>query len=443
VGVLGALQRTGGVWFGWNGELTDSEPAAPQIQVHNRVTYATVRLHREEYQRYYNGFANDALWPLFHCMPTRFRFRSEEQAAYEQVNLRFAQTLLPLINPGDIIWVHDYHLIPVARRLRELGVGVPLGFFLHIPFPHVQTLRVLPTYVQLVRDLAAYDVVGFQTEGDRAAFISAIEHVFGACCILDEQHVRIGHRTLLCGVFPIGIDVAGVQREAADAVHKDASRRMLDSLLGRLLVIGVDRLDYSKGLVERFAAYEKFLETFPESHGQVTYLQIAPLSRKDVPSYVEIRRSLEQAAGRTNGQFADADWTPIRYLNRNFPHDTLMGLLRVARVGLVTPLRDGMNLVAKEYLAAQDSDDPGVLVLSTLAGAAVELTAALQVNPYDANAVANAIQVALQMPLPERRARHAELFDTLRRNDIGAWCSRFLDALQSHELSPIAVLGGA
>jgi hypothetical protein len=217
-------------------------------------------------------------------------------------------------------------LISLARRLRELGVRSPLGFFLHIPFPHIQTLRVLPTYVELVRDLTAYDVVGFQTEGDLAAFFSCVEHVFGKRRIVDDRHARIGPRTLHCDVFPIGVDVDGVQDEAAEAVHKDASRRMLESLLGRKLVIGVDRLDYSKGLVERFASYEGFLETLPENHGQVTYFQIAPLSRKDVASYAEIRRALEQAAGRTNGRFADADWTPIRYLNRNFPHDTLMGL---------------------------------------------------------------------------------------------------------------------
>jgi trehalose 6-phosphate synthase len=443
VGVLGALQRTGGVWFGWGGELTDSEPRAPEVHTHDRVTYVTTELQRTEFQRYYNGFANDALWPLFHCMPTRFRFRPEEQAAYEGTNVRFAQTLQPLLKSGDRIWVHDYHLIPMGRCLREVGVRAPLGFFLHIPFPPVQIIRVLPTYANLIRDLTAYDVLGFQTEGDLASFVSCVEHVFGKRCIVDDGYLRIGPRTVHCDVFPIGIDVSSVQREAAEAVRRDTSRRMVQSLLGRKLVIGVDRLDYSKGLVERFASYERFLEAFPENRGQVTYLQVAPLSRKDVPSYAEIRRLLEQAAGRTNGQFADADWTPIRYLNRNFSHDTLMGLLRVARVGLVTPLRDGMNLVAKEYLAAQDPDDPGVLVLSTLAGAAVELTAALQVNPYDCHAVAHAIQIALSMSTVERRTRHAQLLDTLRHNDIGAWCSRFLDALQETARSPVARLAGA
>jgi trehalose 6-phosphate synthase len=198
-------------------------------------------------------------------------------------------------------------------------------------------------------------------------------------------------------------------------------------------MIGVDRLDYSKGLVERFSAYQHFLETYPENVGRVTYMQIAPLSRADVRAYVEIRQSLEQAAGRTNGRFADTDWTPIRYLNRNFPHPGLMGMLRAAHVGLVTPLRDGMNLVAKEFVAAQNEEDPGVLILSNLAGAARELTTALLVNPYDTQAVGHAIQTALLMSLPERRERHAAMMQVIRRNDIATWTRRFVEALEKIE----------
>jgi trehalose 6-phosphate synthase len=224
--------------------------------------------------------------------------------------------------------------------------------------------------------------------------------------------------------------VSSVQEEAQAAMSAEVVKRMIDSLMGRALMMGVDRLDYSKGLVERFSAYEHFLENYPDNVGRITYIQIAPLSRTDVKAYAEIRQSLEQAAGRTNGRFADTDWTPIRYLNRNFPHSTLMGLLRAANVGLVTPLRDGMNLVAKEFVAAQDSHDPGVLILSNLAGAARELSSALLVNPYDARAVSHAIQAALSMPLPERRERHAAMMQVLRRNDIAAWTRRFVEALE-------------
>lgn len=436
-GVMTALKRTGGMWFGWGGELVDHEPGGPEILTRDGVSYATIELRREEFHRYYNGFANDALWPLFHYMPSRFKFRPEEREAYESVNRQFASKLAPLIEPDDLIWIHDYHLIPLARRLRELGVDAPIGFFLHIPFPHIEVLRVLPTHAELVRDLTACDVVGFQTERDRRSFLSAVTHLFGADSIRDDGCLRIGQRTVKCDVFPIGVDVAAIQAQAEDSRRSEVVRRMVDSLLGRKLVIGVDRLDYSKGLVERFSAYEQFLESYPENCGRLTYLQIAPLSRKDVQSYAEIRRSLEQAAGRTNGRFADTDWTPIRYLNRNFPHASLMGFLRAAHVGLVTPLRDGMNLVAKEYLAAQDPDDPGVLVLSNLAGAAGDLTAALQINPYDPRATGHALQSALTMSLGERRERHADLLKSLRETSITTWTDRFVTALRSSTSPPL------
>lgn len=427
------MKRGGGLWFGWGGELTEGEPGPVETSIRDGVAYVTVDMQRELFQRYYNGFANDALWPLFHYMPSKFRFRPQDLAAYEAVNRQFAHALLPLLKQGDHLWIHDYHLIPLGRYLREAGVQAPMGFFLHIPFPYIETLRVLPTYSELVRDLTSYDVIGFQTPSDLSSFFSATDHVFGVNSVGPDHHLRIGGRTVRCGVFPIGVDVDAIQQQAMAARHSEGVRRMLDSLLGRKLLIGVDRLDYSKGLVERFAAYERFLETFPDNCGRITYLQIAPLSRKDVEAYGEIRRALEQATGRTNGRFADADWTPIRYLNRDFPHATLMGFLRAAHVGVVTPLRDGMNLVAKEFVAAQDPDDPGVLVLSNLAGAARELTAALQINPYDPQALGHALQSALSMSLAERRERHSQLLMTLRKRSISAWADSFVDALGAAE----------
>jgi trehalose 6-phosphate synthase len=431
VGVLDALRRAGGLWFGWSGELCTEEPCEPELSVIDGITYATVELRRDQFERYYSGFANDALWPLFHHMPGLFRFRTADWQAYQNVNHQFASMLVPLLQPDDLIWVHDYHHVPLARQLREQGVRSPIGLFLHIPFPYIETLRVLPTYAELVRDMMAFDVIGFQTHADEKSFHACAAHVFGESSITGAHRVSIGGRHVATGVFPIGVDVESLQNAAQHASADDVVSRMMASLLGRRLMIGVDRLDYSKGLVERFAAYEHFLERFPGNRGRITYLQIAPLSRKDMTSYVEIRRALEQAAGRTNGRYGDTDWTPIRYINRNIRREKLMGLMRAADVGLVTPLRDGMNLVAKEFLAAQDPEDPGVLVLSTLAGAARELTAAVQVNPYDTTGVGDAIQLALTMPLSERRSRHAELLAVLRRNDINAWSTRFLDMLQS------------
>lgn len=430
IGILSALKRTGGLWFGWGGETIETDPGEADIHIRDGVTYATIDLKQSEFELYYNGYSNDVLWPLFHYFLKGMRYSNEQREAYESVNRLFAARLQPLLQPRDLIWVHDYHLIPLGRRLRELGVQRPIGFFLHIPFPNIEMLRVLPCYAELLRDLTSYDVIGFQTLNDLRSFHTGIEHLFGSEAIRGDGRIRIGDRTIRAEVFPIGIDVAGVEQEAAEALPTEVVRRMTDSLMGRSLMMGVDRLDYSKGLVERFSAYQQFLETHPENLGRVTYIQIAPLSRTDVRAYAEIRQALEQAAGRTNGRFADTDWTPIRYLNRNFPHGTLMGFLRAAKLGLVTPLRDGMNLVAKEFVAAQDPADPGVLILSNLAGAARELSAALLVNPYDLRGVSHALQAALAMPLSERRDRHQDMMKILRRNDIAAWVRRFMEALE-------------
>jgi trehalose 6-phosphate synthase len=334
-------------------------------------------------------------------------------------------------NASDQVWVHDYQLIPMARYLRAEGIKGPLGFFLHIPFPHVEVLRVLPVYAELVRDLAQYDLVGFQTEQDLMAFRSAVRDVCGEEAVAVKSYVTVDGRKVGVGVFPIGIDVESVAAQAAAAQADDQVRRLVAGVLGRRLLLGVDRLDYSKGLVERFTAYRHFLESSPEHLGRITYIQIAPLGRMNVAAYSEIRDALEQAAGQTNGQYADTDWTPIRYLNKDFPHHVLLGFLRCADVCAVTPVRDGMNLVAKEFVAAQDPENPGVLVLSNMAGAARELTDALLVNPYDEHAVAAALREALELPLADRRACHAKMLAALKRNTIRHWHESFLASLRS------------
>lgn len=430
VGVLAAMRARGGLWFGWSGDLVEGEPAEAELTIRSPVTYATIDLDRGEHELYYAGFANAVLWPTFHYFLNDLRYSEAQYLAYERVNALFARRLVPLLKPDDVIWVHDYHLIPLGQRLREAGVDRRIGFFLHIPFPHIEVLRSLPVYAELVRDLAAYDLVGFQTAADLNAFRAAIEHVYGPEALEPDGRIRIGARRLQAGVFPIGVDVDALQALAIEAQHHETVKRTMTSLLGRKLLIGVDRLDYSKGLVERFQAYERLLETHPENRNRMTLLQIAPLSRTDVRAYAQMRRALEQSAGRINGRFGEADWTPIRYLNRNYPQSLLMGFCRAAQVGVVTPVRDGMNLVAKEFVAAQDPADPGVLVLSTLAGAAREMTSAILVNPYDAKALAHALQAAVRMPLGERRQRHQALLEVLRRNDIHAWHRRFLDTLE-------------
>ena len=430
VGVLAAMRARGGLWFGWNGETCAQEPGEPDISIRDSLTYATMPLPQTIYERYYSGFANGTLWPLFHYFLAGFRYEDQEYAAYEQANALFASRLVPLLAPGDLIWVHDYHLIPLGEKLRAQGVRQPIGFFLHVPFPHFEVLRALPTFAELLRALLAYDLVGFQTETDRESFLVAVRIIWGAEAVSEDGTVSVSGRTVRTGVYPIGVDVQEIGRSSVKAAGSGPVQRMMQSLVGRRLIVGVDRLDYSKGLLERFQAYQQFLESYPEQIGQVTFLQIAPLGRQKVQAYAQIRDSLEQSSGRTNGRFADADWTPIRYLNRNFPHATLMGFLRAAHVCLVTALRDGMNLVAKEFIAAQDPDDPGVLVLSNRAGAACELTEELLVNPYDTKGIARAIQRALTMPLTERRARHAASLAVLRENDIHRWHTRFIEDLQ-------------
>jgi trehalose 6-phosphate synthase len=428
VGLLAAMQRRGGLWFGWDGETTTDAAGGATLTRQAEIDYVTTSLTEEEYTNFYLGFCNSVLWPLFHYFINDFRYSDVQYEAFHRVNHRFAAELAAQLAPDDLVWVHDYHLIPLAQKLRERGVRQPLGFFLHIPFPNIEVLRVLPVYAELLRDLLAHDLLGFQTRTDLESFQGAVHKVWPEAEI-STAAIRLGGRSTVTLVCPIGVDVDTIQQQATDAMQTEECRRMVTGLLGRRLMVGVDRLDYSKGLVQRFRAYERFLETHPENHNRVTFMQIAPLSRTDVRAYSQIRRELEQVTGRANGRFADTDWTPIRYLNRNFPRDTLMGFLRCALIGIVTPVRDGMNLVAKEFVAAQDPADPGVLVLSTLAGAAQELGAAVLVNPYDSREVSHAIQLALNMPLGERRERHQGMVAALRQNCIHRWHGRFIAAL--------------
>ncbi len=430
VGILAALGEHGGMWFGWNGRLTDSsEPGEPEITTRGNIDYATVSLNETDYERYYNGYSNKVLWPICHYLLDFIQYDSADFDGYRRVNAQFARKLGALVRPGDIIWVHDYHLIPLAAELRNAGLDNPIGFFLHTPFPAYEAFRAVPGHEYLLRAMCAYDVIGFQTDHDLAAFETCIrEPVVGA--EFDDGHtIRIAGGSLVADVFPIGVDVGGISRLAEEGFEHKQVRKLEKSLGGRDLIIGVDRLDYSKGLKQRFLAYERLLEKYPNAQRLVTYMQIAPPTRIGVRTYDDIRAELEQVSGRINGRFSETDWVPIRYLNKGVARKPLMGMFRKAAVGLVTPVRDGMNLVAKEYLVAQDPEDPGVLVLSSLAGAARELEAAVIVNPYDRDDVADGIATAINMPLEERKARHTQMLEVLRANDINAWRTRFIDAL--------------
>ena len=355
-------------------------------------------------------------------------FTRRDFAAYLRVNALFADTLAPLLKPDDLIWVHDYHLIPMAKELRRAGAAHRIGFFLHTPFPSLGVLAALPHYIELLQSLCAYDLVGFQTTEDLTAFHDAIVRSAGGK-VLTHGRIHVFDRILRAGVFPIGIDPEAIADMAAHAVRSRTTRRLHESLRGRQLIIGVDRLDYSKGLEHRFKAFACFLEKYPEQHNHVRLLQIATATRSDVPEYSALRQRLGALAGDVAGRYAELDWAPIQYLNRSFSQRSLAGFFRLSRVALVTPLRDGMNLVAKEYVAAQIPEDPGVLILSPFAGAAYELDAAVIANPYDPDAVAEALQKALQMPIEERRERWRAMMEILRRHSITAWRDSFLRVL--------------
>src|SRR5690606_32464768 len=417
------------LWFGWSGRIDPSRSGRMHREEANGIEYATVDLSRRDHADYYNGFANRSLWPLLHFRMDLVDYSRETYAAYRKVNALFAEKLAPMLRDDDLVWVHDYHLIPLAALLREHGVRARMGFYLHVPMPSSDLLAALPQHGRLFEGLSAYDLVGFQTDRDLERFQDYVR-LFGRGRVVSSGLLETaGGRRLRAGAFPISIDTAHIAEQARQAYAKPSVRSLRDSLSGRALAIGVDRLDYSKGLPERFRAFERFLQRHPNLAGKLTFLQIAPVSRGDVAEYRELREELDQLAGHINGGHAEPDWAPIRYVNRNYAHPTLTGFYRMARVGLVTPLRDGMNLVAKEFVASQDPEDPGVLVLSTFAGAARELDAALLVNPYDLDGVADAIATAMRMDAEERKQRWRSMMDRLETWDITAWRNAYLEAL--------------
>jgi trehalose 6-phosphate synthase len=430
VALRAALEEAGGLWFGFSGAVSERPSAEPTIVAAGAVTAATLDLSKTDFEEYYVGYANRVLWPLFHYRPSLIGYSRRAAAGYLRVNQAFARALLPLLQPGDLVWAHDYHLIPFAEALRRLGWRDPIGFFLHTPFPAAELLRLLPDHRDLVAALCAYDLVGFQTASDLQGFRDYLRRRAGGE-ELGGNVLRAFGRTLRAAVFPIGIDVETIAAQAAAATKSRHMRRLRDSIRERSLLIGVDRLDYSKGLPARFAAYSHFLEHYPRARGRTVLLQIAPPSRSDIPEYREIRRNLEAATGNINGRYAEFDWTPLRYLNKSFNHRILTGFYRAAHIGLVTPFRDGMNLVAKEYIASQSPEDPGMLVLSCFAGAAEELGEAIIINPHDREGMAEAIMQGLEMPTGERIERWQAMMATLRCNNIDAWRKRFVAALSA------------
>lgn len=427
VALKSTLDRRGGLWIGTSADaLCETAPDTLSPAEGDTFQRRTMALTRGEQEDYYLGFANSVLWPLLHGRVDLLDVSDGQRAAYDAVNARLARLALPHLKPDDTIWVHDYHLIPLGAALRALGVSNPIGFFLHTPFPDAGSIQALTGSDEFLRWFAAYDLVGLQTKRDVARFLATYRSA-GAAQLISDSRIRWGDEIIRVASFPIGIDAPGF-RTMAEA----AAETCLPSLPPHRLMIGVDRLDYSKGIPNRLRGLQRYLRAHPAPEERIAFIQIAPPTRENVGAYVDVRRDLEQLSGEVNGEFSDIGYVPVQYMHRAVPRSVVAGLMHRADLALVTPLRDGMNLVAKEFVAAQNPDAPGVLVLSKFAGAAEQLAeGAVIVNPHDPASVAAGIAQGVHMPPGERRTRHALMWEVLVRASGDWWADAFLRALRA------------
>ena len=434
--VFGTLRGLpGAVWVGWSGRtVEDHAPRRVRRQTVSGVELVGLPLGENELRDYYQGYCNETLWPLLHCFQSRVRIRAEHEECYRGVQRRFAETLMSLLRPGDVVWVHDYHLLLLGRELRGLGWDGKIGFFLHTPFPPHELWQLLPDPARLFEGLLHYDLVGFHVGGYRDNYVHCCKTELSAAW--DGRWLSACGRTQAVGIYPVGIDPAEFVPDRPAPTVRTRREVLGRTIRDRRLILGVDRLDYTKGIPERIEAFSRLLREHPEWRKRVVFVQIASPSRADLAAYAEQRRRIEALLGRVNGELGEHDWTPIRYVYRTYPREFLAKLYREADVALVTPLRDGMNLVAKEFVAAQYPDSPGVLVLSRTAGAARSLREALLVNPFDASEVGAALHRALCMPVEERRSRHHALFERVSTHTASAWGRTFLTDLGREAQAP-------
>ncbi|WP_437878491.1 bifunctional alpha,alpha-trehalose-phosphate synthase (UDP-forming)/trehalose-phosphatase [Sorangium sp. So ce513] len=426
----GPHERMHAVWIGWPGSvagLTPEQRRDADAALAN-IRAVPVHLSATEQHRFYDGFSNGVLWPLFHYLLDKVNLDAElDWEAYQRVNQRFADAVAERYTPGDAIWVHDYQLMLLPALLRRRLPGARIGFFLHVPFPSADVFRILPWREQIVRGLLGADLIGFHTAGYRRNFAASAAHVLG----LDPDEAAIEHdgRRIALGVHPISIDAAEIGRLATHPAVREEAARLRADAGGRKIVLGIDRLDYTKGIPRRLLAIERFLEREPELRDQVRFIQLAVPTREKTGAYAEFRRVVHEMVGRINGQHGTTYATPIHYVHRSLPLEQVVALYVAADVMLVTPLRDGMNLVAKEYVAARVDDD-GALILSEFAGAASELAEAIAVNPFDIGSVAAAVKRAITMPGAEQRTRMAALRRRVAAQDVHLWSQSFLDELE-------------
>ena len=424
-----AVKTSGAIWVGSSRKQTGSseKEGFAQMQPLGRGAVVTVGIPNELFGGFYEGFANSALWPAFHSRADLIRTNVEHYVAYREVNTLIARPLLRLARPDGMFWVHDYHFLTMASELRKFGITQPIGFFFHTPFPSRDVILSLPYHRELIHAMLSYDLIGFQTDADLENFADYLQQELGLTGSANVFTTNQGATRLAC--FPIGIDVEQFAEQAVTSANQPEAVRLRSSLQGSKLVIGVDRIDYSKGLLNRLRAFDRLLQGQSGLKRAVTLLQIGVPSRGKIPVYRQLQGELASLVGDINGRHSEVDWIPIRYLNRGFSRASLAGFYRAAHVGLVTSLNDGMNLVAKEYVAAQNPLDPGVLVLSRFTGAAKQLDAAVVVNPHDIDAVARAVVQALAMPAEERRERWEAMMETLRSSSLDMWFSDFVSNL--------------
>jgi trehalose 6-phosphate synthase len=432
-----ATDKNGAWWIGSSGKHPRDNAAETPIHVKSigAGKLVTVDFPAAPYRNFYNGMSNSAIWPILHDRADLLHYDDHFFRAYSEINDLMADAIARVAQPDAVIWIHDYHFFMLGECLRRRGLTNPIGFFLHTPFPTASVLGCLPQHQIIMKSLAEYDLVGFQTGNDLLRFRDYATTELAAT-LTGQTTLRFGKNRVQIGVFPIGINVDRFAEAAERNLKTRRLNRMRQDLHDGSMVIGVDRLDYSKGLPLRFQAYEQFLTLYPEERKHVSFLQITPPTRSEVESYRRVRSELAAKAGDINARFGSVDWQVLRYVNESFAPDELAGFYRMSKVGCVTPLRDGMNLVAKEYLAAQNPEDPGVLVLSKFAGAAQELNAALLVNPYDTEEVARSLHQALYMPQGERLERWGTLIRVLRKADLQSWYDSFLVALRSASIKP-------
>jgi trehalose 6-phosphate synthase/phosphatase len=423
-------ERRDTLWIGWPGAAPVSDPVRRAVAARLAdMRVVPVHLDPAEVSGYLTGFSNGALWPLLHHFLDAARLDDDGLfEAYEAVNERFAAAAAERFRPGDALWVHDYHLMLVPEMLRRRLPRARIGFFLHTPFPSSEVFRVLPWRERLLRGLLGADVIGFQTASHRHHFVQSVMSLLGVEPGLDHDTLAAGGRRVRLGVYPIGVDADALAELAGRASVREEAAWIREQAPGRRIVLGVDRLDYTKGIQRRLAAVERLLDRAPE-HRRVRFVQLAVPTREGVFAYEKMRREVHEMVGRINGRHGSVDWVPVHFLHQSIPIDRLAALYAAADVMLVTPLRDGMNLVAKEYVATR-IDRTGVLVLSELAGAAAELAEALIVNPYDTSGVAAAIARSLEMPVEEQRARMTALRRRVAEGDVHAWARSFLADLE-------------